>query len=197
MSVVYALCDPDTEEIRYIGKTMTSVARRLTGHRDCMRKGRQTHLYNWMRSLSRDPVGRVLEEDPEDLVEAEIRWIAWGRSQGLRLTNLTDGGEGVPGRICSDATRAKISAANKGRKFPPEFGQRHSEAIRGSVVPQERRDRISLSLKGRSISSEHRDRIGQSKKGHSVSDETRMKISQTLKEQYLTAVAESATPSAA
>ncbi|HXJ27507.1 MAG TPA: GIY-YIG nuclease family protein [Streptosporangiaceae bacterium] len=60
---------------------------------------------------------------------AEHRWIAKYRDMGAYLVNRTEGGDGV--ETVSSVTRAKLSAANKGRRMPPGFGAKLSALSKG------------------------------------------------------------------
>ncbi len=101
--------------------------------------------------------------------------------------NLTEGGEGVKGLRHSEETKAKMSAANKGKKLPPrseETKAKISAAGRGRAQSQEARDRRSAALKGRIFSEEHKTKIRQAREGQpgrSQSEETKAKIRTTLK----------------
>jgi hypothetical protein len=96
------------------------------------------------------------------------------------LVNMTDGGDGRLGMICSEKTRQKISEANKGRTFSEETKQKFREAMMGNKYSlgikhsEESNQKLSAALKGRKLSEEHiqkiRDRIS--------SEETRQKISE-------------------
>src|ERR1039457_6715431 len=99
MSFVYALCDPRTEEVRYVGQTGGTVEHRLNEHLWNAQKGVRLYLYNWVRSLKQPPTYFILEEcgTREELNDAERFWIDWYRRLGVRLTNLTDGGDGFLG----------------------------------------------------------------------------------------------------
>ena len=85
MSVVsiYALRDPRTQEVRYIGKTIHSVSGRLRKHIGLARNGHRDHKYNWMRQLlvlGLEPVLDILElvSPDADWEESEMWWIAEG-----------------------------------------------------------------------------------------------------------------------
>jgi hypothetical protein len=123
---IYALADPRNDEIRYVGKAQEP-AHRLYVHLYSAktRKSRdnRSHKYNWIRELMREnlvPVLVVLESGLADSIasERERHWIADLRQEGHRLTNHTDGGEGMLGAVFSPETRAKIGAALRGRPLP-------------------------------------------------------------------------------
>lgn len=96
---IYALTDPETDDIRYVGKTARDPHRRLWEHNDRSgvsnnRKGKLTKVNEWIESLEDGPGLLVLEEHPSSLEESEARWIHWLRADGLKLLNMTDGGDG-------------------------------------------------------------------------------------------------------
>jgi hypothetical protein len=91
---IYALIDPRTREIRYIGKS-SSARRRLYGHLRDARGGKNLHSCNWVRSLLAagfTPEVLILEECEGDGVVQERYHISLGRADGLRLCNHTEGG---------------------------------------------------------------------------------------------------------
>jgi hypothetical protein len=90
--VIYALCDPDTREIRYVGRTVHRARTRLNGHLLAAAAGAQLTVSHWLRSLPCEPLVRVLEDEvPEpELPGVERRWIAQLLEQGARLTNVAD-----------------------------------------------------------------------------------------------------------
>ena len=97
--------------------------------------------------------------------------------------NLTHGGEGG---ICSEETKAKISASMKGRHLSEETksklrGRVHSEEakvkMKGRVCSEETRAK----LRGRRFSKEHRAKIGAKLYGRRHSEETRAKMSASQK----------------
>lgn len=154
MSVVYALADPQTLEIRYVGKTVRTPARRLQIHRNVAARQTIPHVCAWIRGLGISPVMLILERDPPDLEQAEIRWIAELREAGFNLCNMTDGGDGRKNYVPTEETKARISASSKGhpsyvhtaehrrtiseantrRIFTPEMRQNMSEAHKGKAM---------------------------------------------------------------
>jgi hypothetical protein len=84
---IYALLDPDTEEVRYVGQTMMTPSRRLKGH--CKKtQPPVTPRDFWVNSLiaqGKKPRMSILEEDAD--LNAETRWIAHYQHQGIPLTH--------------------------------------------------------------------------------------------------------------
>ena len=122
--LIYALSDPRTGDVRYVGKTEWEGNRRFNHHMyrarwmvDGKPKFRQ-HVYCWIRSLGGlAPVMEVVEEcgDHTSLVEAEQFWIEQFRAMGFRLTNHTVGGEGAFGYRHTDDAKRRMSEAKVGR----------------------------------------------------------------------------------
>lgn len=93
MAEIYALCDPVSGEVRYIGKANDARARLRTHQRDARR--RDTPVYRWMRKLTTAdqlPQLRVLAVT-DDWRDEERRQIAAHREAGARLLNVADGGD--------------------------------------------------------------------------------------------------------
>ena len=93
------------------------------------------------------------------------------------LRNLTDGGDGTSGAVHSPETRAKLSAASKGRKLSAEARAKVSAAA--SNPSPETRAKMSAALKGRKHSPEHRAKISAAVRNQSP--ETRAKRSAALR----------------
>lgn len=164
--IIYALCDPDTGEVRYIGQTANGMLRPRAHLTPSAGKGRAHYHANWIRSLRRAgkrPTIRVLEEVPNAaaLDAAERRWIARGRGLGWRLTNSTDGGDGIRGHHHSAETKEKISRANRGR--PGRRGPQSPEHIAARVA----------ALKGRQRSAAHKEAISRANRGRPMHPNTR------------------------
>jgi hypothetical protein len=117
MSTVYALRDPNTFEIRYIGVTKRTLKRRLSGHIWAAKTGIKNHTTHWVSTLHAPPLIQAVEENCSR--QREIFWIEYYRSLGTRLTNLTAGGEGtseLKRGPHSTEHRQKLSLAMRGNR---------------------------------------------------------------------------------
>lgn len=150
VNYIYGLCDPDSGDIRYIGKTIRP-QERFTNH---MNERSNCHRSHWLQKLKaqgKRPDMVILETVSGEWPwqEAERYWIARGRALGWPLVNNTDGGDGVEGlpaetrermrqtwlgRKHSDATKAKISAASSARRHSEETKAKMSAAQSGRVI---------------------------------------------------------------
>lgn len=133
--MIYALKDPGTSEIRYIGKANDLQARMREHRWEAKSSGLQTHKVRWLRTLDGDPIVKVLEVcTTENWAERERFWIKRFRRGGVRLTNIADGGQTSPveGRGHTEETKAKCRAAaiRNGAIPPSRIGQLVSEGTR-------------------------------------------------------------------
>ena len=110
---IYALVDPDTGSVRYVGKS-NDPYRRAREHRAKSRFGFRTKKSDWICSLSEGPVVVILEVVTDETWQArEQFWIAFYRKQREPLFNWADGGNGR-GR-CDEDVRHRIAESLKGR----------------------------------------------------------------------------------
>lgn len=103
--LVYGLFDPQTSELRYVGKTKQVLGERLRRHqRDALEKTENTwtdhtHRACWLRKvlfLGLSPEVEILQETAtlEEANDSEVFWISYYKSIGCELTNSTAGGDG-------------------------------------------------------------------------------------------------------
>ncbi|MCR4300616.1 MAG: NUMOD3 domain-containing DNA-binding protein [Sulfuricaulis sp.] len=185
---IYALFDPrDINHVRYVGKTVQAPAKRLSEHiwrAQSLKQRTPDYRCRWIRSLLAvgvSPGLRILEVvDLDEELTAERRWIALLKTSH-RLTNLTDGGEGMSGYVPSDETKRKIGAANRGRVLSDETKRKIAAANKGRVASSEHRQKISDAGKGRLFSPASRLKMSLSQKGKLISAETRHKLSEAGK----------------
>lgn len=132
---IYALSDPLTGEIRYIGQTVNSLQRRLYLHifvSPTQAPG-TSYRERWVAQMLRrgtPPLISLVQTLPtEHLDDAEIYWIAYFKMIGCDLVNVHPGGNGgwshlvgkpgsSAGKSKSPETRAKIRASLVGRSLP-------------------------------------------------------------------------------
>ena len=185
---IYALTDPETGFVRYIGKSV-SPKRRFRAH---LSDKSRTYRTNWIcglatRGLSPNLV--ILEEvHVAEGSSTEIQWIAHFGHVGL--VNGTNGGDGAgignqiwSGRRHSEESKHKMSLAQKGQQ--PFLGHTHSTFSRWKMSQAKIKwwDNNSFSL-------DALRKIGESSSGrktflgrtHSV--ETRAKMSAAAKCRY-------------
>lgn len=131
LAYIYALRDPQSGEVRYVGKSIRP-RKRFTDHLHDARSGRALYRAYWTNSLLAQglvPILEILEEVREvEWEDAERRWIAHFRLLGARLTNLTSGGGGLV-RPSPDL-RSRMSEAARRRRASPQTKAKLSEISR-------------------------------------------------------------------
>lgn len=177
MACIYALISKSNpEEYRYIGKTAYETPdKRFKGHKNNAISGDSAPVYRWIRK--HNDVEVVIIEDRLSKEESSIRekyYIHLFRSQGHKLLNVSDGGDGSPGRVLSKASREKISSKLKGKSLSLEHRKNISAGQTGRKLSEKTKKKISQSLKNhpRLIA------CGKKNKGKKHTEEARRKISE-------------------
>jgi hypothetical protein len=164
---IYGLYDPESRELRYIGKTV-NLNNRLWYHLRDAKGGQRTHKAAWIRKLLRQGLEPIIspiwETTEEGWQEDEKACIAQALSEGANLTNLTKGGDGIIGYSHSDETKEKIRKYNldsgrippnwKGRKQSPEHIAKRVETRRKNDTyahTAETKEKISANRKGKAM----------------------------------------------
>lgn len=134
MNIIYALQDPNTYEIRYIGKSMRGLYRPNLHLLPCYYNSprHETYpLYRWIRKLARKsytPNIIIVQsfENKEHLNEAEKYWISYFKNQ-YPLLNTTIGGDGSLGYKYTQEQRNNLSKIRKNIPKSESFKKRMSE----------------------------------------------------------------------
>lgn len=200
---IYALVDPITEQVRYIGKS-NNPRKRYNAHLTDTRFSK--HKINWIKKLKEQslvPVLQILEEVSQEIwQERERYWIAFYREHGHNLINETDGGEGMNGWEATPEVRAKRSESLTGKVRTPETIATLTRLARERAKDPLVRANMSASAKTRKYTPEGRAnmskarktlyannpeirvKMSEKRKGRTQSEETRAKRSATMKAKY-------------
>lgn len=116
---IYLHCKPDGTPF-YVGKGCNGLGHSKRSHD--LKRSRNAHHRAVVEKYGAENIGIfVFHCESEDQALAdEILTIRQLRSEGFKLANATDGGEGSCGLRPSAETRAKMSAKRKGVKRSPE-----------------------------------------------------------------------------
>lgn len=160
---VYEHLRADTGAVFYVGKG--------TGKRCTVRSHHHRNEF-WQRTERKAggfSVHMVVEHVDEDFAFlVEMERIDQLRRLGVKLCNLTDGGEGAAGCVRTKEWREKIGAAHRGKVVSAEVRAKISASVKscGYTHSQEVREKMSAS------------RLGiQNFLGHKHSEETKKKMS--------------------
>lgn len=141
--IVYALTDPRTNELLYVGKSCSGLERPRQHRKPRLLKSR-SRKNSWIKSLLAKGLCygiEILEElaTREGLDDAERFWIANFRAAGAMLLNMTDGGDGTAGRVQPPEERARRAAAMRAR----------GNGLKGYKQTTEHRARIAAGVSGK------------------------------------------------
>lgn len=149
MTGIYGLRNDNTGKW-YVGQALNVEMRRIE-HLSHLRTGKH-HSAKLQNSFNKHGEAAfsfyVLQEvEVPSLDDMEVAWIARLDAYANGY-NMTTGGGGRRGYTLSEETKAKISAAHKGRAKTEECRRKIREANLGRKVPTETRAKISRSTKG-------------------------------------------------
>lgn len=177
---VYEHRRQDTGEVFYVGKGSSA--------RIKSKQGRNS----WWRAIVAKSGGydavKVLDGLDEEMAHlCEIERIDQLRKIGVRLCNLTDGGEGMSGYKMPRESVELGAAARRGRPMSEEQKQK----LRGVVRTEEHRRKISDANRGKKMSDESRRKMSETRKGkpllalrgRKLSEEHKRKISEKVSRQ--------------
>lgn len=132
---IYGLKDPNTNEIKYIGKTELTLKKRLYYHIWSLKKCSNKHKINWFKKLLKEnkkPIIFLIEEVDFDLwKDREKFWISEMRKEGCKLVNYADGGEGYTSewlkKLWENKAYREFHTNRVIGSKNPFFGKKHSE----------------------------------------------------------------------
>lgn len=110
---IYEHCRQDTGAVFYVGKGKGSRANRVSG--------RNNYWRNVVAKAGGFSTRLIVSDVDEELAFlAEVERIDQYQRIGVRLCNLTTGGEGASGRFISDSFRKRMSETTRDRMAKPE-----------------------------------------------------------------------------
>jgi hypothetical protein len=145
---IYKICFQNDKH--YIGLTTTSLEQRRREHRKCAMSGSKTMLYNALRKYDMVNNFEIVKIDTaeslEELKAKEIHYIEQYNSFYLNVNggyNMTKGGDGVNGYICTDEVRKKLSENTKKQFEDPEARRKQSERAKKQFEDPDIRKQMS------------------------------------------------------
>ena len=158
--VIYAIIDPRTDKIRYIGQTRC-IKRRRNRHQGGNAHGK---IGSWERDLVQAgyaPIFKIVEDGltTDTVDDAERKWIAKNLEEGADLLNVLAGTTGYIGGNYPQEIRDKISATMKELWQDPEFHDEQVRKMTEALADPEIRAKMSAAATGRVLDEETRARI--------------------------------------
>jgi hypothetical protein len=167
MFYIYEHIRPDTNAVFYVGK---GNGNRMNSLRDRNRYWK--HIVGKVGSFN---ALKILEHEDEELVFlAEQERIDQLRRIGIKLCNITNGGEGISGFNHSEESKKKMSVARK-MLVPHKHSEESKEKIRqantGVIFTEERKRKISEARKGHKMLPHLKEALRLRMKGYKHSEE--------------------------
>lgn len=131
MAIIYAAINNINHKL-YIGKTTNDLSVRKRKHLESsVSKKRKTYFHSALRKYGNESFDWIILEEVEcyAIDEAECFWIAYFRSIGAELYNLTNGGDGLLGFKHSEETKRKIKSKLIGVKHTLERSENVAKAL--------------------------------------------------------------------
>jgi hypothetical protein len=157
---IYTLSDPISNEVRYVGKSNNPTSRLKEHIYESYKKN--THKNNWVNGLlvkNHTPIIEVIDEVEENWQFWECFYIELLKSWGFKLTNMTNGGDGV--NFTPEISK-KISNTLK------LYFESNDSWMKGKKMSKEQKDKISHTKKGVAVHSEgYKNKLRERMKGNS------------------------------
>jgi hypothetical protein len=174
---IYALIDPITENVRYVGKSVVPYRRYISHVKEVKNaKRRKDRWINFLLKQNRKPLFVILEKfQDKNWQKYERKWIKFCKTQGYDLTNHTDGGDGLhnPDR----ETRKRMSESRKNLFENVEYKEWYRKNV---LNDPERCRKISNKLNGRKKTKEHIEKLPQNNIGYKHKEGFGEKISKVM-----------------
>lgn len=130
---IYTLADPISGEVKYVGKTIRPLKRRLSEHMYSTKR-HNYKLTSWIKSLNSEPIIELVDEvEFENWQFWEKHYISLFKSFGFNLKNISEGGE----------------IDNTGKKFSIESKLRMSQSRKNN--PNYKKPKGPMSEEGKKI----------------------------------------------
>jgi hypothetical protein len=167
MFYVYEHIRPDTNAVFYVGKGKGSRINSLSD--------RNRYWNHIVAKVGSFDVCKIVENEDEELVFlAEQERIDQLKKIGIKLCNITNGGEGSSGRVLSKESREKIRKSAL-QRIHPKHTEESKEKIRkantGVVFTEERKRKISEARKGQKMLPHVREALRLGRHGYKHSEE--------------------------
>jgi len=184
---IYGLICPLTNQIKYVGKTIQQLKKRLKCHVNPSDKD-LTYRANWIRSLKNQglkPTITLIEECTENnWIEREVYWIDYYSKQ-FELTNYAKGGNG--GHYVKISTREKLSLNYVEKWKNPEYKNTMREMSKKLWENEEHKNNMSVIKKQQWLDEDYRNKMSEMTKklwenedyrNNRLTDESKEKIRQ-------------------
>lgn len=179
---IYALICPDTQQVRYIGKTINP-RNRMYGHINNSKGNKKpTKVMCWVSSLlkaGKKPIMEILHEtDNDNWEKLEIECIAQYRATS-DLCNILDGG--LIYVKDNNYVRKKMSESKRNKPRPQYVKDKIAQAKKRLILTEDVRKKMGAANKGKPMPQHVKEALAIANKGRIITEATKEKISKTKK----------------
>jgi hypothetical protein len=151
----YSHCKPDGS-IFYIGKGV--------GDRAFSKENRNIYWKRKVEKFGYEAKILAYWETEKEAFDHEKLLISCFKDMGIKLVNMTNGGEGSSGYKWTDEQKANFDVAGEnngmyGKQHSKETKLKLSENAKGRVISEETKLKISAKMKNRTFSKEHLEKL--------------------------------------
>lgn len=144
---IYTLTDPNTNEIRYVGKANNPKTRY---YQHCRISTKKTHKTNWINKLlinKQKPIIEIIDTVPiNEWIFWETYWISQFKAWGFNLVNNTHGGDGCTFGNQTSFKKGSVPK-NKGVALTSEAKEHLRKINLGKKTNDETKNKMSKSQK--------------------------------------------------
>jgi hypothetical protein len=168
----------------YIGLTTTSLEKRTKQHKNAANRGNAYLVCKAIRKYGMVDTLELLEVDTadtiEELCEKEIKYITEYDSyyRNGKGYNMTYGGEGTNGHVCTEEVKQKISKSLSGHVCTEKSKQKMSKAASKRFEKPEVREQMSKAASKRFEKPEVREQMSKSQKKRFKNPKARQQLSE-------------------
>jgi group I intron endonuclease len=177
---IYFLVEKGLLEPRYVGYTVNPTKRLQTHISRALYGGEDTYKARWIRELEYrglEPEMLLVEETTPTQREGRERfWIKLLSSLGFRLTNLTEGGDGVLGYRHTPESIGKFSSKLKGQPKSKEHRAKLAKAHLGKKASEETKAKMSVTRTGKKMKPESIEKTAAAHRGLKRSESAKQKM---------------------
>jgi hypothetical protein len=177
---IYFLVEKGLLEPRYVGYTVNPTKRLQTHISRALYGGEDTYKARWIRELEYrglEPEMLLVEETtPAQRENRERFWIKLLSGLGFRLTNLTEGGDGVLGYKKTPESIGKFSSKLKGKPKSKAHRTKLSQIRVGMKFSAETKAKMSAVRTGKKMKPESIEKTAAAHRGLKRSESTKQKM---------------------
>lgn len=153
--IIYKAVSKTTGKV-YIGQTTQGLQRRISQHIRAAKNNRKGHFMNALRLYGKEDfewsIICSIYDSTKELISDRLnvleRYFVSEYDSFNNGYNATIGGDGTTGHSLTPENKAKLLAANLGKKLSEEHKRKIGDSVRGKAKPDHMKTKLSETRKG-------------------------------------------------